>query len=513
LTADGIGSQASVRSERSPAIRLESVSKWFPGQLALDDVSLEVERGRVHALLGENGSGKSTLIKILTGYYAADDGKVWINGTLIGHEAATVAYRLGLRCVHQDLGLIDEFNTLENISMTCGYHKRSRLRIDWASEARRARRLLDSLGVDMNLNQPLGKCSAVERTAVAIARAIADLNPDDGGCLLLDEPTAALPATEVDKLFAIVRQLKQANVGILYVSHRLDEIFRVADDVSVLRGGKLVDQYRVEGMREKDLIHSIVGRDVKTTFDERPAGHGDRAKPALEVRGLTGAELKGIDFTAYSGEVLGVAGLVGSGRSELAYLLHEKYHAADQSVRLTAPDVRRSKGSALALVPGDRNKQGMISEFTVRENITFSRLRSYSRASVVRRRLEAAATARWIKELEIRPTLVDGNYRTMSGGNQQKVLMAKWLSVEPSVLIVDEPSAGVDVGARQKLHSILRAHAKDGMSVIVCSSDLKELITLADRILVLNSGEIVAQYERAQAEEHGILADMMGMGG
>jgi ribose transport system ATP-binding protein len=500
------------------AVVVDGISKTFPGQLALDNVHLRVLRGRVHALLGQNGSGKSTLIKILTGFHDPDPGgKIYIGQTLIEGDRAALAYRLGLRCVYQDLGLIDEFDAVENFGLTSGYPRGRLGRIAWGAAEARVTQVLGHLGVEMDVRRPVGMCAPVERTAVAVARAIADLEDATQGCLLLDEPTAALSRNEAAQLFLLIDKLKRRGVAVIYVSHRLDEILEIADDLTVLRGGNVVRSTTMASIRHADLVQDITGspKEAHRQLQRRGPEAGVRTTGSvLEVSGLVGKELAGVSFSARAGEVLGVAGLLGSGRSELGPLLAGYEAPVVGSVMLKSEPRydKRTRSKRIAYVPSDRLGRAAIGDFSVRENMTLPDLRSYTGGGVIRSRMEVAAVGRWIQLLNIVPADGDAMFTTLSGGNQQKVVMSKWLALFPDIPVVDEPTAGADVGARARIYDLLRDQVSEGLAVVACSSDVDELAEISDRVLVLRSGSIAAELVGAAITPAAIVQAMSGIG-
>jgi ribose transport system ATP-binding protein len=499
-------------TEAPPAVDAQHISKTFPGQLALDDVSMVVKPGTVHALVGQNGSGKSTLIKVLDGYHVPDPGgTVYLNGTLIGRDRAAAAHRLGLRCVHQDLGLIDEFNIVENFGLTDGYPMKLG-RVDWGAIERRVGELMERIDVEVDLAKPLGVCAPVERTAAAVIRAVADfdLGGEEGGCLLLDEPTAALSGAEVDRLFDIVLQLKRHGVAVIYVSHRLDEIFAIADEVTTLREGRVVRSGEIGGLSRKQLIEDITGYVTPTDEAPRARRTTPNSEAVLAVHDLAGQELRGVSFSVSRGEILGVAGLLGSGRGELPYLVTGHQVPASGSVEVADPRPSgrsAKKGNRIALVPSERLAKAAIAQLSVRENMTLGNLAAFGRVLFPRSK-ERRFVQHWEEAFDIRPRDSERKFDTLSGGNQQKVVLAKWIGTDPEVLVVDEPTAGVDVGAREKIYGLLRQQASEGLSIIALSSDLDELSQIADRVLVLRNGLIVDELADAEITSNRIIQQM-----
>jgi len=489
------------------AVRITELSKTFPGQRALDGVSLEINRGEVHGLLGENGSGKSTLIKVLSGFHSPDHGgRVEIHGERLTFGSAGDAARLGLRFVHQNLGVIDQMTAVENVALVSGYRVRPGFPIRLREQAARVRELLERVGVDVPLDRPLGACRAVDRSIVAIVRALDGLDLQRG-ILVLDEPTAALPPDEVDHLFEIVREVTRHGVTAIYVSHRLDEVFALVDRVSVLRDGRLQGTRAIADLDHRALVEMIVG-----TADARAprapeiseagaiGAESSRSSGArLRVLGLRSSVLAGVSFDVAPGEVLGVAGLLGSGREELAYALVGAHPGTTESIEIDGrplPRVMnpsRARRAGIVLVPGNRRPGSAIGPLTVRENITLTDLRAVSRAGRISRRREGIVATRWIETLDVRPRDHERPFSLLSGGNQQKAILAKWFNIDPRVILMDDPTAGVDVGARQAIYNLVRARAASGTSFVVCSFDHEDLVELCDRVLVLRDGRISAE--------------------
>lgn len=499
--------------DHSP-VRVLGLSKTFPGTRALIKVSLELERGEVHALVGQNGSGKSTLIKILSGYHPPDPGgRVWVGGTEITADRAASAHRLGLRFVHQGLGLIDELNAVDSFGIVSGFARTASGRVDWNRQTGRVRAQLARFGIDVDLMRPVGELDGVERTAIAITRALEGLEPGSGA-LVLDEPTVALSEREVSRLFDILREIQRSGVSVLYVSHYLDEVFAIADRVSILKGGRLVATRDTASLDRNELVQLMVGREVGSLPGRRGAGRGAEAEtPMLRVRNLAGRQLAGIDFDVAPGEVLGIAGLQGSGIGECPYALigasrHPGATIEVQGVAARRPNPPRMAELGVRLIPRDRRTQGAIGGFNVRENMTLGRLKSFRRKGRIRPRDERVFVNHWINELELQPPDPERHYQTLSGGNQQKVILGKWLGVDPKVLVLDEPTNGVDIGAREKIYNTIRDQAARGLAFVVCSSDAAELAEISDRVLVLSAGRIESEIEGEQITETAIVHEI-----
>jgi ribose transport system ATP-binding protein len=480
------------------AVVAEHVSKTFPSQKALDDVTFEVKAGEVHALLGANGSGKSTLIKILSGFHVPDEGsEVRVEGKPLPFGAGGASHEAGLRFVHQTLALIPEFNAVENIALDTGYTRPRWL--DWKAQAAESRRLLDRLGVEMDIWRPLSQCRAVERTAVAIARVI---NLDHGhvSCVVLDEPTSRLPEPEVEQLFRIIRELRDSGIAVVYVTHRMDEVPRIADRVSVLREGRMQATEPTRDVTRERLVELIVGQSVarhRVTSTVRKAADAE----LLRVDGLSAGSVRDVSLTLREGEILGVVGLAGSGHEDIARALVGalKWDAGSvwlKGKRLLRLDPRAALECGIALGLSNTMAGSAVREFTVAENVTMSSLgRHHPRLRPLRKRSERRAADRWISDLDVRPPDPNLHYKLLSGGNQQKVILARCLATAPSVLVLENPTAGVDVGARQVVYGLIAEEAKRGLGVVVCSEDLEDVLSTCHRVLVIRAGQVVAVVE------------------
>ncbi len=494
-------------------LRLSGVSKTFPAQRALTEVDLEVRAGEVHALVGENGSGKSTLIKVLSGFHRPDLGsRIEVDGVGLdpGHPAGSLA--AGLRFVHQDLGLVDELGAAENVGLVAGFAGKLG-RIAWRTHRDRVRSLMDRIGIEIDIDTPVGRLAAVERSAVAIARALDDTH-GVAKVLVLDEPTAALPPAEVDRLMRLIADLRERGVSIIYVSHRLGEVLGIADRLTALRDGRSLGTFTTQGMDEAALAELIVGRPVSEIGRRQhllPVPQ--TAAPVLSVADLTTDLLHRVDLSVHEGEVLGVAGIAGSGREELAAALAGVVPARRRltlaGVSGAAPlSVRQARQGGIALVLPNSHPAAAVKEQTVAENIGLARPSAVSRHGWIARRRERDVAHTWIERLEVAPADPDRPYGLLSGGNKQKVALARGLIGTPKVLVLDDPTSGVDIGARQSIYRLVRELAADGTPSIVCSADLDDLVGMADRVLVLVEGRIVDELVGEEITEAGLLAAM-----
>jgi ribose transport system ATP-binding protein len=491
----------------APALEIHNLSKSFPGTRALSAVDLDVEAGEIHALVGQNGSGKSTLIKLLAGFHSPERGSVVrVAGATVELGNASAAREAGFRFVHQDLALVGTLNVVENLALGRGFDTGRTGRIQWRAERARAREMLRSLGFEIDVRRPIGELTAAERTGVAIARALWEWE-ESARVLVLDEPTATLPKAEVETLFESIRRIRDRGVGVLYVSHRLDEVFAIADRVTVLRDGKRVGTHRTGELDEEKLIALMLGSAVTKAVGSSSARRGEAV---LRARDLFGTVLDGIDFDVYAGEVVGFAGLTGSGREELLPMLfgasprNGTVEVGDAVVRAEQPQAAIRAG--LALVPADRLRQGGVFEMPVGSNLTLSGMRSVrGPGGAIRRRAERVESRKWLSRLDVRPPDPDRPLATLSGGNQQKVVIAKWLRLAPKVLLLDELTQGVDVGAKSMIHALIRSAAEAGAAVVVASSDDEEICDLCDRVYILREGRI-----EAELAQHEMTIDEVG---
>lgn len=494
-------------------LTVRELSKTFLGQKALDRVSFDLAAGEVQGLIGQNGSGKSTLIKCLAGYHVPDPGaSIALDGReLTLPYSSSQATHMGMVFVHQDLGLIRSLSVAENFAIPRRYGTRSLARINWRAIRRRATQELEAFGHAISPNEQVGRLSVAEQTIVAIARALASA-AEGARVLVLDEPTAALPdarrnpsmdeMNEVELLFAAIRQVVAKGVGVIYVSHKLHEILTLADRATILRDGRNVDTVAVPGLTEKELIRLIVGRDVRQVAKAHvtAAQGGDHL---LQVTGLGGNRLKDISFTLDRGEVVGLAGMLGSGRTELARMLFGADKPDEGEVRMRGRVVRyESPGAAVrdgvVLVPEDRRKQGGFLRLSMANNLTLPSVRRFFHAGRISGGAERARVAKLIADYDIRPAMPSRKFGDLSGGNQQKVVIAKWLDTGPELVIFDEPVQGVDVGARAEIYQAIVRAAERGAGVILISSELDDMLDLCDRVLVLRNGRLVAERQAGE---------------
>ena len=475
------------------------ISKTFASTRALADVSASFPAGSITALLGQNGSGKSTLIKILAGFYHPDprSGSITVNGEALElpvhpHKAEEA----GIRFLHQDLGLVSELSVADNFAFVNGYSTGFAAAIRSREMSRRVQEALGRLGLNVDPWARVADLTPTERTMVAIARAFAhSLSGTQLRVLVLDEPTAALPAHEVETVFAALRRVRDSGCAVIFVSHRIDEVLQICDQLVILRDGSLVEQRTLAGLRPEQLITMIVGESVERTYPAR------RSRPGEVVIGATrlaGRRLREVDVHIRAGEIVGVTGLLGCGRSELCRLLGGGQQPKGGKLQLGGRDLEfRTPGDAVragvASVPQERRRDGCIPSMSVRENLSLSDIRPFWKGGRLRGDLERQMARQIIEDFDIRPANFEALMSGLSGGNQQKAIVGKWVRIRPRVLILDEPTQGVDIGAKHEIGQIIRDLADEGVAIVVGSSDFDELVPLCDRVLVLDRGLIVAE--------------------
>ncbi|MDO8384490.1 MAG: sugar ABC transporter ATP-binding protein [Microbacterium sp.] len=491
----------------APILEARGITKHFDGVHALRGVDLEVRPGEIHALLGENGAGKSTLIKIITGLYQQDQGEVRVAGESVDFANVRAAHRAGVVALYQELSIVPTISVAENIVLgedapsTLGF-------VRWKQLRKHARAQLDRLGQSISLRRLAGGLSPVQQTMVAVARALSI----DAKVLILDEPTAALTDTEIEGLFSVLRGLRAEGVAIVYVSHRLEEVFALCDRLTVMRNGRTIVTKNVSDSSIDDVISTMVGREQNELYPERGVV-GD--KVVLSVEGLSGRRVRDVSFQVREGEVVGVGGLAGSGRSELLRLLAgaQRNSAGTVQVDGTAVvgrGVGRALNAGIALVPEERRAQGVILSAPIADNIAIANLKSVSPGGIVSQRRIVQLAKRAVGELQIKARSVRQPVGQLSGGNQQKVVLAKMLARNPKVLLMDEPTRGIDVGTKAEIYRLVRELAAKGTAVVAVSSELPELIGLSDRILVMHEGHISGEVDADGADDELILTYAYG---
>ena len=471
-------------------LEISNVSKTFPGVKALDKVRFDICPGEVHALVGENGAGKSTLIKILSGVQPPDDGaKIVIEGQETVLHDPMDAIKKGISVIYQDFSLFTNLTVAENIGINEIIEKNQKI-LHWQEVNAKAEKALSFLKSDINPRTIVGNLSVAKQQMVAIATAVAQ----EAKMIIMDEPTSALSKKEVERLYEIIEDLKAQNIAIMFVGHKMEELFHVADRFTIFRDGQYVDTVNAKEVTESDLVAMMVGRKIE---GKSYANLEEKGEEVLTVKGLSKkGNFKDINFTVRKGEVLGVTGLVGAGRSETAQAIFGLTSIDSGQVFIEGKEVHiKSPADALkmgiAYVPESRQTQGLVLPKTIRENILLPQLDKYAnKLGILNNKEMEDATNKWIEMLDVRPNNPDLTAMSLSGGNQQKVVLAKWISTQAKVLIVDEPTNGVDIGAKDEIHKILRNLAKEGMAVIVISSELPEILTVSDRIMVMRRGRV-----------------------
>ena len=474
-----------------PVLSLNRVTKTFPGVTALSEVSLDLYPGKVTALVGENGAGKSTVVKILTGIYQPDGGQIEIDGSPVRFPTAQDAGAAGVTAIHQETVLFDELSVAENVFL--GHAPRGRWGlIDTAGMVRKAREILAGIGADIDPHTKLKELGIASKHLVAIARALSI----DARVVIMDEPTAALSQKEIEELYELVEDLKAKGKAILFISHKFDEIFRIADNFTVFRDGALIGNGAIADVTEAELVKMMVGRDVSQIFPHREHNIGD---DVLVVDGYQHpTEFADIGFTLRRGEILGFYGLVGAGRSEFMQALFGITRPSGGTVRIDgeAAEIRSpadAVGRGIVYVPEDRGKQGAITALPIFQNVTLPSLGRTSKNGFLRLAEEFKLAREYTQRLDLRAASLDTNVGNLSGGNQQKVVIAKWLATQPKVIILDEPTKGIDIGSKAAVHEFMAELAGQGLAVIMVSSEIPEVLGMSDRVIVMREGRIVAE--------------------
>ncbi|EHA1081685.1 TPA: ribose ABC transporter ATP-binding protein RbsA [Photobacterium damselae] len=490
-----------------PILALEGIEKAFPGVKALDNACLNVYPGRVMALMGENGAGKSTLMKVLTGIYSKDAGEVRYQGAPVHFHGPRHSQEAGISIIHQELNLIPELTIAENIFL--GREKTNVFGgIKWAEMYREADALLKRLNVKHSSRQLLGELSLGEQQMVEIAKALSFKSQ----VIIMDEPTDALTDTETESLFNVINELRSEGCGIVYISHRLKEIFEICDDITVLRDGKFIGECRVADTDEDGLIEMMVGRRLDEQYPRIAVKHGTTC---LEVKNLTGSGINDVSFTLDRGEILGISGLMGAGRTELMKVIYGALTRESGDVILDGKIInpispQDGLANGIAYISEDRKGDGLILGLSVKENMSLCALEQLSNGIKIDQQQEVIAVEDFIRLFNIKTPTRDQIIGNLSGGNQQKVAIAKGLMTKPKVLILDEPTRGVDVGAKKEIYQLINQFKADGMSIILVSSEMPEVLGMSDRILVMHEGRISGEFTPEEANQEKLLACAVG---
>ena len=485
-------------------IRMEHISKAFPGVMALEDITVSFEKGRVNVLLGENGAGKSTLIKILAGIYTCDTGALYYHGEKTVWRDASDALQKGISVIHQELSVIDDLTVAENIYL--GREKKRGILLEKGEMERDAQHLMDRLGLNISPKTQVKSLSSAEKQMVEIARAISY----DAEVVVMDEPTSSLAIAETEVLFRVIAELKRKGVCIIYISHRMSEIKQIGDTITILKDGKLVDTVSVQDTNEDDWIRMMVGRDIHRI--DRGVNRHISTEVVLSVKNISNARsCKNVSFDLRKGEIIGISGLVGAGRTELLRAIFGAdkgrggticIHGAERKVSCTADAI----AAGIALVPEDRRGQGILLEKGIIDNIALPSLKKWLKNGLVNDKKARLVTEEYIGKLSIKVSSLRGAVKFMSGGNQQKVVLSKWLAANCSILFMDEPTRGIDIHAKNEIYALMLRFVENGGSIVMVSSELPEILGISDRILVMRAGEAVAMLDRHEASEEKIIS-------
>ena len=481
--------------ETDPLLRMEGIYKAFPGVQALDDVDFEVYPGEILGLVGENGAGKSTLIKIVSGVYELDDGAIWLNGKQVEPRTPHEAQELGISTIYQELALVPHLTVAENVFLNQEPLRVPALgMVDFRRMNRESEAILHDLGADISGKTTVRELPVAAQQMVEIAKAVAQ----NASLIQMDEPTSALSSKEVDALFALMRRLKEKGVPVVFVSHRLDEVLEVVDRIVVMRDGRRVGDLDSADATEEKIIRHMVGRQVKLF----PKEEAEIREPVLEVRNLSGDRgVRDVSFTVHAGEIVGLAGLVGAGRTDVARLINGVDRLTGGEILVEGKKVNIGHpGDAVKLgigwVPEDRKQHGLILSMDVKQNTTMAILQRISNLlGAISTKKESDIAARYVEALSIATPSLSQTVSNLSGGNQQKVVLAKWLSTEPKILIMDEPTRGIDVGAKAEVHALMSRLAQQGMGILMISSEMPEILGMSDRVVVMCQGRVTGEFD------------------
>lgn len=479
-------------------LEMKNISKSFVGVKALDNVSLSVRRGEVHAICGENGAGKSTLMKVLNGIYKADAGEIWINGEKQNIQSPTEAHNAGLSIIFQEFNLVDTLSVAENIYL--GRLQTRGKRLDWKKLESMAREQLENIGCDINPQVPVGELSVSQKQMVEIAKALSY----DANIIIMDEPSATLTDNEAKKLFSVIAGLKAKKITVIYISHKMDEVFELSDHITVLRDGVAITTVKTEETTRKEIIATMVGRKMDSEYPVREGKRTDDV--VMRVENIRRKKvLNDISFHVKKGEILGIAGLVGAGRTELVRAIFGadpvaggsvEIHGKTQKIKSPADAIR----NGVALVNEDRKELGLVLKFSIAENISVCNIKNIINKGFLMRKKENKVAEEYIEKLSIKAVSHRQKCVFLSGGNQQKVVLAKWLYADADIILLDEPTRGIDVGSKYEIYKLINQLADSGKAIIMISSELPEILGLSDRILVLHKGSIVGEFENGAKE-------------
>ena len=490
-------------------LKMEHITKRFPGTLALDDVQLTCEKGKVHVLLGENGAGKSTLVKIISGVYSLDEGGMWYDGQTVHYSGVREAIDNGISMIHQELNLLPERTIAQNIFI--GHEPRvtgAPWLIDYKKMVRQSQELLDDLGVDLNPNMLVKELSIAQQQMVEVVKALSNSIK----LLIMDEPTSSLTSREIDKLFEIVEKLKKNGVAIIYISHRMDEIKRIGDDVTIMRDGKYIGTLDAKTMEMDEAVNMMVGRTISNMYVRNYRKPG---KVILETTNLTGLRFKNVNIRVNEGEIVSMSGLIGAGRTEVAKSLFGYEPILDGSYTLFGQEIRRPTPqkcikAGMAFLSEDRKSEGLILEMPVKANMVSAALTKVFPNYILNDKKETEVGDKYKDMLRIATPNVDKLVGELSGGNQQKVVIGKWLNTDCRFIIFDEPTRGIDIGAKAEIYQLMDNLVKDGYGILMISSELNEVIGMSDRVYVMREGEIAGERGREELTQQGIMQKAIG---
>ncbi len=486
----------------TPFLQMKGITKQFPGVLALNQVDLSVYPGRVLALVGENGAGKSTLMKVLSGVHKRDAGEILIEGKSVEIDSPLASRQMGISIIYQELSVLNNMDVAENIFV--GREKKKNGFVDKKAQHQEAKALLDRVGLNIDTHTMTHRLSTAQKQMVEVAKALSY----NSKLIIMDEPTSSLTDTETAMLMKIIRRLRDEGVAIVFISHRMNEIFEISDEIAVMRDGEMVQHMITGEVDEQQVIAAMVGRDVNDIFHKEEAPIGD---VVLEVKNLSTRNfLKDISFNVRAGEIVGFAGLVGAGRSEVMRALFAVDPRESGEIFINGKPVEiKSTVDALragmGFVPEDRKEQGLILKQTIRANASLAALDSVADGWFINRKKEKGLSDEYVSKLKVKTPSIEQLIMNLSGGNQQKVVIAKWMATHPKVLILDEPTRGIDVGAKKEIHTLMSELAKQGVAIIMISSELPEVLGMADRIYVMHDGRIKGEIDRAEASQEAIM--------
>lgn len=496
---------------KKPILEMVGISKSFPGVKALQDVHIKAYGGKVLALLGENGAGKSTLMKIVSGVYKKDEGKIIVDGDEIEIHGIKHAESLGITIIHQELSVLPNLTVAQNIFLGNEKFSKGTRKINKAWMKERSKYFLDQIGCNINPNTLVKDINLGEMQMIEIAKALTK----NSSVIIMDEPTTALTDVETQKLFEVIRKLKEKGIAIIYISHRMDEIFQICDSITVLRDGKYIGSVETKDVTKDDLITMMVGRKLEEQF---PYKEVEKENVLLKVENLSMKDkVKNVSFEIRSGEILGVSGLMGAGRTELAKTIFGDYkkdsgeiYVDGEKVNINSPKDAIKYG--ICYLSEDRKQEGLILNMSVAENMTLPNLNSYeNKMKRIDKKSEKKEVEEYIKRLSIKTPNQEQLVKNLSGGNQQKVILAKWLMRSPKVLIVDEPTKGIDVGAKKEIYEVLNKLKSMGKAVIMISSDMAEILGVSDRVMVMHEGKVTGELKREEATQESIMKYAIGV--